>query len=98
LKIAVLLTIILPLLSALPDPTNTAQAASTAFVGLSGYPTSTSEIDDIIDAMDSEGLNIFRMSFNPEWFGGKPHPYRSTYVQYFLDHCNYYIIVDRNHI
>ena len=93
-----MLTILLPLLSTLPDPTSTARAASTVFVGLSSYPTSTSEIDNIIDTMDSEGLNIFRMSFNPEWFSSKPHPYQSTYVQYFLDHCNYYIIVDRNHI
>jgi hypothetical protein len=70
------------------------------FLGLSGYPTSTSEIDDIIDVMDANNLNIYRMSANPEWFSSKPHPYRSQYVQYYLDHTpsNWKIIVDRNHI
>jgi hypothetical protein len=69
-----------------------------AFLGLSGYPTSTSEIDEIIDNMESKNLNIFRMSFNPEWFSGKPHPYRESYIQYFLDNSDCTIIVDRNHL
>jgi hypothetical protein len=68
------------------------------YAGLSGYPTSTTEIDKIIDAMEAKGLNIYRMSANPEWFTGKPHPYRANFVQYFLDHSNFTIIVDRNHI
>jgi hypothetical protein len=68
------------------------------YVGLSGYPTSTSEIDRILDVMDAYGLNIYRMSFNPEWFSRKKHPYRASYVQYFLDHSPYTLIVDRNHL
>jgi hypothetical protein len=68
------------------------------FSGLSGYPTSTSQIDAIIRVMDENNLNIYRMSFNPEWFGGKPHPYREDLIQYFLDHCDYAVIVDRNHL
>jgi hypothetical protein len=68
-----------------------------AYLGLSGYPTSTSQVHNIINMMDSNGLNIFRMSFNPTWSSG-PHPYHQEYIQYFLDHCDYTIIVDRNHL
>lgn len=70
----------------------------TFFLGLSGYPTSTREIDKIIQIMDENNLNLYRMSFNPEWFSGKPHPYRIDLIQYFLDNCNYTLIVDRNHL
>jgi hypothetical protein len=70
----------------------------TYFLGLSGYPTSTREIDKIIQIMDENELNLYRMSFNPEWFSGKPHPYRTDLIQYFLDNCNYTLIVDRNHL
>lgn len=78
-------------------PTNPESSTDT-YIGLSCYPTSTSQIDQIIRVMDENNLNILRMSFNPEWFGGKPHPYHANYVQYFLDHCNYIVIVDRNHL
>ena len=71
---------------------------SSGYIGLSGYPTSTSQINQIIDTMTSNGLNTYRISFNPEWFSGKPHPYMSSYVQYFLDNSDFMIIVDRNHI
>ena len=66
--------------------------------GLSGYPTSITQVQNIIDVMGSNKLNICRMCFNPEWFSGKLHPYKSNYIQYFLDHCNYSIMVDRNHL
>jgi hypothetical protein len=86
------------LLPAMLSSIMTAQAANpNAYLGLSGYPTSTSQVSDIIQVMDTNGLNIFRMSFNPEWMRG-PHPYHQEYVQYFLDHSSYTIIVDRNHI
>jgi cell division septation protein DedD len=86
------------LLPAMLSSIMTAQAANpTAYLGLSGYPTSTSQVSDIIHVMDTNGLNIYRMSFNPEWMRG-PHPYHAEYVQYFLDHSSYTIIVDRNHI
>ncbi len=71
---------------------------SKVYNGLSGYPTSTAEVQKIIDVMNSKGLNIYRMCFNPEWFSGKLHPYNPNYIQYFLDHCNYNIIIDRNHL
>ncbi len=49
--------------------------------------------------MQTNGLNLYRMSFNPTWMSG-PHPYHAEYIQYFLDHTpsNWIIIVDRNHI
>ena len=47
--------------------------------------------------MEANGLNTFRMSFNPTWSSG-PHPYHKEYIQYFLDHSDYTIIVDRNHL
>jgi hypothetical protein len=78
--------------------TDSTSVQSGTYIGLSGYPTSTSQIDAIIQVMNQNNLNIFRMSFNPEWFSGKPHPYRSNYIQYFLDHCDYTVIVDRNHL
>lgn len=67
------------------------------FLGLSGYPTSTTQIDNIITTMTANGMNIYRMSFNPQWSSG-PHPYKQEYIQYFLDHSNFTIIVDRNHL
>ena len=73
-------------------------APSSGHIGLSGYPTSTTQIDQIIEAITENGLNTYRLSFNPEWFSGKPHPYRADYVQYFLDNSDFVIIVDRNHI
>jgi PKD repeat protein len=66
--------------------------------GLSGYPTSTSEVQNIIDVMNANGLTLYRMSFNPEWFSEKPHPYTSSFIEYFLEHCTHTIIVDRNHL
>lgn len=68
------------------------------FLGLSGYPTSKNEIDKIIQIMNENQLNLYRMSFNPEWFTGKIHPYRTDLIQYFLDNCNYTLIIDRNHL
>lgn len=81
-------------------PTATAaqtQSANKVFVGLSGYPTSTAQIDSIIATMKANGMNTYRMSFNPQWSSG-PHPFKMSYIQYFLGHCNYTIIVDRNHL
>jgi hypothetical protein len=75
-----------------------ASTISQVYNGLSGYPTSTAEVQKIIDVMNSKGLNTYRMCFNPEWFSGRLHPYNPNYIQYFLDHCNYNIIVDRNHL
>lgn len=73
------------------------QSANKVFLGLSGYPTSTAQIDSIIATMKANGMNTYRMSFNPTWLSG-PHPFKMSYIQYFLDHCNYTIIVDRNHL
>lgn len=70
------------------------------FIGLAGYPTSTYWLDQIINVMDDNNMNIYRMSANPEWFASKPHPYNPSFVQYFLDNTpsDWVIIVDRNHI
>jgi hypothetical protein len=76
----------------IPDP------SPSTYTGISGYPTSTYQIDQIIQVMDENNLNIYRMSANPEWFSSKPHPYEENLVQYFLDNCDYYLIIDRNHI
>jgi hypothetical protein len=97
-------SMLLPLVLGLMGQTTTVQpatahAASTpSFIGLSGYPTSTTQVQNIINTMHANGLNTYRMSFNPEWFSSRPHPYRSSYIQYFLDHSNYLVIVDRNHL
>ena len=73
------------------------QSANKVFLGLSGYPTSTTQIDNIISTMKANGMNTYRMSFNPTWSSG-PHPYHAEYIQYFLDHSTFNIIVDRNHL
>lgn len=73
------------------------QSANKVFLGLSGYPTSTGQIDSIISTMKANGLNTYRMSANPTWSSG-PHPYHKEFVQYFLDHSDFTIIVDRNHL
>jgi hypothetical protein len=75
----------------------TTQSANKVFLGLSGYPTSTGQIDNIISTMKANGLNTYRMSANPAWSGG-PHPYHKEFIQYFLDHSDFTIIVDRNHL
>ena len=83
-----------------PDISCSGGSISGPFIGLSGYPTSTGWLDQIINVMNANGMNMYRMSANPEWFSSKPHPYHSSYVQYFLDHTpsDWVIIVDRNHI
>ncbi len=95
----VIVSILLPLL--LGTSISTIQAAiqspNKVFQGLSGYPTSTGQLDSIISTMQANGLNTYRMSANPAWSGG-PHPYHREFIQYFLDHSSYTIIVDRNHL
>ena len=73
------------------------QSPNKVFLGLSGYPTSTGQLDNIISTMKANGLNTYRMSANPQWSGG-PHPYHADFVQYLLDHSDFTIIVDRNHL
>jgi uncharacterized repeat protein (TIGR02543 family) len=68
------------------------------FLGLSGYPTNPLQLQNIIDTMAATGLNTYRMSFNPEWFSDKPHPYNANFIQYLLDNSDYLVIVDRNHL
>ncbi|MDQ1279504.1 MAG: hypothetical protein QG670_766 [Thermoproteota archaeon] len=78
---------------------NIASAATTAFIGFSGNPTSTSQLQKIIDVMKSYGLNTYRIGFTPQWEGGSQSNV-ATYVNYYLTHTpsNWYIIVDRNHL
>jgi hypothetical protein len=100
IKNIAILTIILPMVLGILLPTAQAainQSSNRVYQGLSGYPTSTGQIDNIINTMNANGLNTYRMSFNPTWSSG-PHPYRAEYIQYFLDHCNFNLIVDRNHL
>ncbi|MCL5877803.1 MAG: glycoside hydrolase family 5 protein [Candidatus Bathyarchaeota archaeon] len=99
-KAIVIVGILLPLLLGTAISTiqaAPAQSANKVFLGLSGYPTSTGQLDNIISTMQANGLNTYRMSANPAWSGG-PHPYHEDFVQYFLDHSSYTIIVDRNHL
>ena len=83
-----------------PDISCSGGTISGPFIGLSGYPTSTSWLDQIIQVMSTNGMNVYRMSANPEWFSDKPHQYNSNFVQHFLDNTpsDWVIIVDRNHI
>jgi hypothetical protein len=99
-QVIVIVGILLPLLFGTAISTIHAappQSANKVFLGLSGYPTSTSQLDNIINMMQANGLNTYRMSANPTWSSG-PHPYRQDLVQYFLDHTSYTLIVDRNHL
>lgn len=100
MKALVALTIMLPIIFGI-FATNTQaavnQSSNRVFIGLSGYPTSTGQLDNIISTMKANGLNTYRMSANPAWSGG-PHPYHENFVQYFLDHSDFTIIVDRNHL
>jgi hypothetical protein len=65
------------------------------WVGFSSYPRtasgsySTAIIDDIIEVMNAEGLTIYRMSIG---YSVDPEPW----VQYYLDHCTYDLIVCRH--
>jgi hypothetical protein len=78
------------------QPTN--QIASGTFNGLSGYPTSTSQIDQILREMNQYDLNTYRMSFSPEWNVYSRHAYRESLVQHFLDNSDFTVIIDRNHL
>jgi hypothetical protein len=53
---------------------------------------STDVIDDIIDYMDSHGLNIYRMSI----YYTVDDATRDAMIQYFLDNCAYQLIVCRH--
>jgi hypothetical protein len=65
------------------------------WIGVSAYPRTLSGrysiaiIDDIIAYMDAEDLTIYRMSI---WHSVDPEPW----VQYYLDHCDYDLIVCRH--
>jgi len=85
----------------LPTPTpSPTPISNSTFYGFSSYPRTqsatftTNIIDDIIFEMDIVGLNIYRMSFND---------FRDIdtmvipFIQYYLDHCDYYLIVDYYH-
>ena len=80
--------------------TTSAQAEATpAFIGLSGYPTSTSQLQNIINIMKANGMNTYRIVFTPQWNGGTQSNV-VTYVNYYLTHTpsNWHIVVDRNHV
>ena len=68
------------------------------FFGVSSYPRtlsgsySTAIIDDIIEEMDNYGLTIYRMSI----YYTQSKTLRDSMVQYYLDHCNYDLIVCRH--
>jgi hypothetical protein len=96
-KAAVFICILIPLLMSSMMATTKAATNNGGYLGLSGYPTSTSNVNSIIQTMEANGMNVYRMSFNPTWMSGR-HPYVASYVQYFLDHSNYMVIVDRNHL
>lgn len=99
-KAVVIVGVLLPLLLVSTLATTqsaSVQSANKVFLGLSGYPTSTYQLDSIITTMQTNGLNTYRMSANPVWSSG-PHPYHGDFVRYFLDHSSYTIIVDRNHL
>ena len=69
----------------------------TAFLGVSGYQRSTTHVQNVINMMNANGLNTYRMCFSPAWVGGS-HSYQSSYIQYFIDNSDYFVIVDRNHL
>ena len=98
LKILALSIIFLVFLPGLIQRVTVQAANSPIFLGLSGYSTGMPQVQNIVDVMNEESLNTYRLSFNPEWFNRIPHPYNSDYIQYFLDHSSYTIIVDRNHL
>jgi hypothetical protein len=76
-----------------------AQTASPAYLGVSSIPRqqgptspyALSSIDEVIAVMNSEHLNIWRMSFEPSFTQWR------TYIQYYLDNCPYDLIIDPNH-
>ncbi len=67
-------------------------------IGPSSYPRtlagaySTAIIDDIIDYMDTHGLNIYRMSI----YYTVSDSVRNSMIQYFLENCSYDLIVCRH--
>jgi len=64
--------------------------------GFSGSVTSTAGIDAIIAASKKYGFNCYRIACTASWTTGT-RPYNPAFIQYFLDHSDLTIIVDRNH-
>ena len=76
-----------------------AQTEQTTYIGVSSIPRqqgrtspyALSSIDEVIAVMNAEGLNIWRMSFEPNFSNWQ------VFIQYYLDNCPYDLIVDPNH-
>ena len=94
-----LVALLVPLIATL-IPVPEVKAATFIPFGLSGYPKSTSVIDDVIDIMTEYNMNTYRMSFNPEWFGSKTNPYTASFITYFLANTpsDWVLVIDRNHL
>ena len=77
---------------------------SNFYVGLSSIPrqqsTSSpfaiSSIDKVIAVMNQAHLNIWRMAFPPD-DSRFPYSMQLQFIQYYLDHCSYDLIVDYYH-
>ena len=89
LMIVLLVSTLFSVFLSVAGPVVTVEAASpTAFLGISGFPTSTADIDSVISIMDARGLNFYRMGFTPSWYSSQVAPFRLSYIQYFLDHSS----------
>ena len=74
-------------------------AESNFYVGLTSIPRqqgpsspyALSSIDEVIAVLDQEHSNIWRMSFPPDFNNWQ------QFIQYYLDHCAYDVIVDYYH-
>jgi hypothetical protein len=99
LVVVLLVSALLPVFLTFAGPIVTVEAAtSTAFLGISGFPTCTADIDSAISIMSARGLNFYRMSFTPSWYSSQVAPFRLSYVQYFLAHSSKMVVVDPNHL
>ncbi len=92
-------SMLIPALMATVTTATEVKAATIPLVGLSGYPTSTSKLQAIIDIMKANNMNTYRIVFTPQWEGGSQSNVY-TYVNYYLTHTpsNWNIVVDRNHV
>ena len=69
-------------------------------LGLSGYITSQSELENTVNVMESNCLIPYRVSFRPSWQVPEEEykGYNSAYIEFLVSSTNFFIVVDGNHL
>ena len=77
-----------------------AQSNAPEAVGFAGYVTSQEELEKTVALMQSQNLDIYRVSFRPSWLvsEGEVKGFNKNYIDFLLENTNFSVIVDGNHL